>query len=164
MNSVALAPSADPAPSLRDVVEELSALLDRTVVVRDRQHNVTTRSGSPSDVTRHLRVVSPADGVQAEQVDFEAPVTGRAGLLGRSSCSPTGIGRCRGATWTRWMPPSHSCAPFWTIRRCPHCQDGTTCSPTSSQTMRPRAAPRLGSRWSRGGFGAETRHASTRFA
>lgn len=82
MNSVALAPHGDPASPLRDVVEELSALLDRTVVIRDERRAITVRSGAPSDVTRHLRVVPAPEKAAEEEVDFAAPVNGRAGVLG----------------------------------------------------------------------------------
>lgn len=81
MNSVALAHHGDPVASLRDVVEELSSLLDRTVVVRDAQHAVAVRSDSISPLTRHLRVVPAAEEAVADEIDFEAPVHGRAGLL-----------------------------------------------------------------------------------
>ena len=81
MSSVALAPYEDRAGSLRDVVDELSVLLDRTVMVRDAQHAVTVRSGTTSEITRHLRVVA-AEELPDQEIAFEAPVTGRAGLLG----------------------------------------------------------------------------------
>ena len=82
MNNVALAPHADPARSLREVVEELSALLDRTVEICDARRAVSVRSGTMFDVTRHLRAVPSADDARVDDIDIEAPVTGRTGLLG----------------------------------------------------------------------------------
>ncbi|MDQ0727866.1 helix-turn-helix domain-containing protein [Microbacterium sp. W4I20] len=83
MTDVALAPHGDRAASLRGVVEELSVLLDRTVVVHDEQRALTVRSGSPSDVTRHLRILTPVEETANDEIDLETPVTGRAGFLGR---------------------------------------------------------------------------------
>lgn len=83
MNNVALAPYADQVHALRDVVEELASLLDRTVVIHDARRAISMRSGATTDVTRHLRAVASADESRAEDVDIEAPVTGRAGLLGQ---------------------------------------------------------------------------------
>ena len=81
-----LAPVSQSMQSLRDVAEELSSFLDRTVLIRDEQHSVTVRSGSLPEHTRHLRVVPAASDVltesSAEEVVIEAQVNGRAGLLG----------------------------------------------------------------------------------
>lgn len=78
MKSVALVHYGDAPASLRDVVDELSSYLDRTVVIRVVPNGIVVRSDASSEIARRLRAVPTGD----EEVDIEAPVHGRAGLLG----------------------------------------------------------------------------------
>ncbi|UGB35880.1 helix-turn-helix domain-containing protein [Microbacterium sp. cx-55] len=77
MKSIALVQYGDPLASLRDVVEELSSLLDRTVMIRTTQPAVTVRSNSSARMTRGLRTLHAAE----DEIELDVPVHGRAGLL-----------------------------------------------------------------------------------
>nr|WP_314841837.1 helix-turn-helix domain-containing protein [uncultured Microbacterium sp.] len=81
MNQIIVAPHGDPTASLREIVDELATLLDRTVLIADAQRAPIARSGAGAAVARAGDVVS-ADEDEGALVELETPVIGRAGVLG----------------------------------------------------------------------------------